>query len=78
VIGIHALEVIRGKLPHRALHLVLDWAEFHQQELISDNIQQCFKSEHEINCAVAAGGKMDWNVAAVWPKGLREIGGDRE
>jgi hypothetical protein len=36
VIDIHALEVIRGKLPHRALHLVLDWAEFHQQELLED------------------------------------------
>lgn len=36
VIDIHALEVIRGKLPHRALHLVLDWAEFHQRELLED------------------------------------------
>ncbi len=30
---IEALELIDGKLPRRALGLVLDWAELHRQEL---------------------------------------------
>ena len=30
------LSLIRGYLPRRALELVLDWAELHQQELIDD------------------------------------------
>jgi hypothetical protein len=33
-INIQTLEVIRGKLPRRALNLVLDWAERHQAELM--------------------------------------------
>ena len=32
-IGIETLELIDGKLPRRALGLVLDWAELHRQEL---------------------------------------------
>jgi hypothetical protein len=30
-IGIETLELIDGKLPRRALELVLDWAELHQE-----------------------------------------------
>lgn len=33
VIDIETLEVKVGKLPRRALNLVLDWAELHQEEL---------------------------------------------
>ena len=36
VIAIQSLEVIEGKLPRRALELVLDWAELHQAELMED------------------------------------------
>jgi hypothetical protein len=36
VINIRTLEVIDGKLPRRALELVLDWAELHQDELLTD------------------------------------------
>ena len=32
-IAIGTLEVIEGKLPRRALGLVLDWAELHMEEL---------------------------------------------
>jgi hypothetical protein len=32
-IAIETLDLIEGKLPRRALGLVLDWAELHQQEL---------------------------------------------
>ena len=32
-IDIHSLEVRVGRLPRRALNLVLDWAELHQDEL---------------------------------------------
>jgi hypothetical protein len=28
--------VLEGKLPRRALNLVLDWAELHRDELLSD------------------------------------------
>ncbi len=35
-IDIHALSVIRGSLPRRALQLALDWAELHQAELAAD------------------------------------------
>jgi hypothetical protein len=34
VIGIHSLEVIAGRLPERALALVLEWAEGHRAELL--------------------------------------------
>jgi hypothetical protein len=33
VIDIETLEVKVGRLPRRALNLVLDWAELHQEEL---------------------------------------------
>ncbi|GAM08587.1 hypothetical protein OR1_00859 [Geobacter sp. OR-1] len=36
VIDIRTFEVIEGKLPRRALELVLDWAELHQTELMED------------------------------------------
>jgi len=36
VINIRTLEVIEGRLPRRALELVLDWAELHQDELLMD------------------------------------------
>jgi hypothetical protein len=36
IINIQTLELIEGKLPRRALNLVLDWAELHQAELIED------------------------------------------
>ena len=36
VVDIQRLEIIRGSLPRRALNLVLDWAELHQQDLMED------------------------------------------
>lgn len=36
IIGIRTLDVIDGKLPRRALELVLDWAELHREELLAD------------------------------------------
>ncbi|MEW6133611.1 MAG: DUF4160 domain-containing protein [Pseudomonadota bacterium] len=36
VVDIRTLEVIEGKLPRRALELVLDWAELHRNELMKD------------------------------------------
>lgn len=36
VINVRTLEVMDGKLPRRALELVLDWAELHQHELLDD------------------------------------------
>ena len=36
IINIRTLEMMEGKLPRRALSLVLDWAELHQAELIVD------------------------------------------
>ncbi len=35
-INILTLEVLEGQLPRRALNLVLDWAELHREELLSD------------------------------------------
>lgn len=35
-IDIRKLEILEGGLPRRALELVLDWAELHQDELIED------------------------------------------
>ena len=40
VIDIRRLEVIEGKFPRRALNLVLDWAELHQNELL-ENWERC-------------------------------------
>jgi DUF1365 family protein len=36
IIDIKKLELMEGKLSRRALSLVLDWAELHQQELLND------------------------------------------
>ena len=36
LIDIRALSVLEGKLPRRALQLVLDWAELHQSELLAN------------------------------------------
>jgi hypothetical protein len=35
-INIHTFEIMEGTLPRRALNLVLDWAELHRAELLSD------------------------------------------
>ncbi len=35
-ISIASLDVLDGKLPRRALELVLDWAELNRQELFED------------------------------------------
>ena len=35
-IDIESLSLSEGRLPRRALELVLDWAELHQHELIED------------------------------------------
>jgi len=35
-VDISTLEIIEGKLPHRAQWLILDWAEMHQDELLED------------------------------------------
>lgn len=35
-IEIESLSLSEGRLPRRALELVLDWAELHQHELIED------------------------------------------
>ena len=36
IIDIQTLALSRGKLPRRALELVLDWAELHQAELLQN------------------------------------------
>lgn len=36
VVDINALSLLQGKLPRRALSLVLDWAELHRTELLED------------------------------------------
>ena len=36
VVDIQRLEVTGGKLPRRAVNLVLDWAELHQTDLMKD------------------------------------------
>ena len=40
LIDINNLSVLNGKLPRRAIELVLDWAELHKQELL-DNWNLC-------------------------------------
>jgi len=35
-VGIDPLTVLRGRLPRRALGMVLEWAAAHQQELLED------------------------------------------
>lgn len=36
MVDIQRLEITDGKLPRRAVNLVLDWAELHQRELMQD------------------------------------------
>ena len=36
IVNIRTLEIIEGKLPRRAMNLVLDWAELHRTELMED------------------------------------------
>jgi hypothetical protein len=36
IINILTLEIIKGKMPHRALALIRDWAGQHQNELIEN------------------------------------------
>ena len=36
LIDIRTLKLIEGNLPRRALELVMDWAELHQEELMKD------------------------------------------
>jgi hypothetical protein len=40
VIDIQTLGIIEGKLPRRALSLILDWTELHRDELL-ENWQLC-------------------------------------
>jgi len=49
-IGIETMEIIEGKLPRRALGLILDWAELHQQELRDNWIRG---QEHEALSSIA-------------------------
>ncbi len=49
VIGIEKLNLIEGKLPRRALQLVLDWTELHQTELLEDwRLCQSKQQPHKI------------------------------
>jgi hypothetical protein len=50
VIDIKRLEVIEGHLPRRALSLVLDWAELHQAELLTD-WELCRAKQKPLNIA---------------------------
>lgn len=43
-IAIQTLELMEGKMPRRALELVLDWAELHQNELL-ENWDLCQKHQ---------------------------------
>ena len=43
-ISILDLKLIEGELPRRALNLILDWAELHQQELL-DNWNRAANNE---------------------------------
>ena len=36
IININELRMIEGNLPQRALNLILDWAQLHQSELLTD------------------------------------------
>ncbi len=48
-IRIETLEVLDGKLPRRALELVLDWAELHRTELLQDwELCQRHQQPHKI------------------------------
>jgi hypothetical protein len=36
IVDIRTLEIMRGKMPRRALALILEWAAQHRQELMED------------------------------------------
>lgn len=44
IIDINTLKMLEGDLPRRALNLILDWAELHQQELLLD-WELCIKKQ---------------------------------
>ncbi len=46
-INIQTFEILDGKLPRRALNLVLEWAELNQEQLLS-NWEKC-RAHHEPN-----------------------------
>ena len=49
IINIHTLEQMEGKMPRRALSLVLDWAGLHQAELLEDwNLCEAKQQPHPI------------------------------
>lgn len=35
-INIHTLEIMNGKMPRRALSLILEWASFNREKLLED------------------------------------------
>jgi hypothetical protein len=35
-VGIDPIQVLEGRLPHRAVSMVIEWAALHQQELMND------------------------------------------
>ena len=35
-VGIDPIQVLEGKLPHRAISMVIEWAALHQRELINN------------------------------------------
>lgn len=45
MIDIRTLEIIEGKLPRRALALVLEWAQQHRVELLED-WELCAQKQH--------------------------------
>jgi hypothetical protein len=50
LIDIQKLELMEGRLPRRALSLVLEWAELHQSELLEDwDLCQAFKQPEQIS-----------------------------
>ncbi len=36
LIGVETLEILQGRLPRRAISLVLEWAQEHRSELLDD------------------------------------------
>lgn len=44
-IDIHKMTLLGGALPRRALSMVLDWTELHQEELL-ENWQLCASMQH--------------------------------
>ena len=44
VIGIESIEVIAGKLPHRAVSMAIEWAALHQRELM-ENLRRLHEDE---------------------------------